>query len=287
MAAPSTNHRFIMFSQPSTEPVVRASQPGIGLQVTLLVIILASAVTLVAVRPLGGFPGGQPPPVEPSPTTSPSPTPTASPTSSPTPTASPKPSPTPTPVLTPSPSPVPTAVPPPAPAPTVSPVPAPPPPTSGLPACQYGNVLTAHRDYAEWAITLLDTTYHVGGDYAPYDLVDSSIAGLNGGYAVRSIVVDDLRAMADAARAAGVPISWRAAIAAKPSSRQRSSTGSASAGTSRRFARARGQATRSTSSAPPLTSPARAARLHGSTPTGRARRPVPGWPPMPGATGSS
>ena len=120
--------------------------------------------------------------------------------------ASPKPSPTPTPVLTPSPSPVPTAVPPPAPAPTVSPVPAPPPPTSGLPACQYGNVLTAHRDYAEWAITLLDTTYHVGGDYAPYDLVDSSIAGLNGGYAVRSIVVDDLRAMADAARAAGVPI---------------------------------------------------------------------------------
>jgi D-alanyl-D-alanine carboxypeptidase len=67
-------------------------------------------------------------------------------------------------------------------------------------------VLTKHRDYAEWAITLLDTTYHVGPDYAPGDLVDSSAAGINGGYPIRSIMVDDLRAMADAARAAGVPI---------------------------------------------------------------------------------
>ena len=67
-------------------------------------------------------------------------------------------------------------------------------------------MLTMHRDYAEWAITLLDTTYRVGGEYAPTDLVDSSAAGLNGGYAIRSIMVDDLRAMADAARAAGVPI---------------------------------------------------------------------------------
>ena len=76
----------------------------------------------------------------------------------------------------------------------------------GLPACQYGEMLTAHRDYAEWAITLLDTTYHVGGDYAPTDLVDSSTAGVNAGYAIRSILVEDLSAMADAARTAGVPI---------------------------------------------------------------------------------
>ena len=105
---------------------------------------------------------------------------------------------------TPSPTPVPT--PPPAPLPTIAPTPAPPPPTSGPPACRYDDVLTLHRDYAEYAITLLDTIYHVGADYAPGDLVDSSAAGLNGGYAVRGIMVDDLRAMADAARAAGVPI---------------------------------------------------------------------------------
>jgi D-alanyl-D-alanine carboxypeptidase len=77
---------------------------------------------------------------------------------------------------------------------------------AGPPACQYGDVLTGHRGYAEWAITLLDTLFHIGGDYAPPDLVDSSTAGLNGGYAIRSIIVGDLRAMADAARAAGVPI---------------------------------------------------------------------------------
>jgi D-alanyl-D-alanine carboxypeptidase len=67
-------------------------------------------------------------------------------------------------------------------------------------------MLTAHRDLAEWAITLLDTTYRLGGDYAPADLVDSSVAGLNAGYPIRSIMVADLRAMADAARAAGAPI---------------------------------------------------------------------------------
>ena len=99
---------------------------------------------------------------------------------------------------------MPTAVP----APTVAPAPPPPPPPppAGLPPCQYADQPTAHRDYAEWPITLLDTTYHVGTDYAPFDLVDSSMAGLNAGYAIRSVLVDDLRAMAEAAAAAGVPI---------------------------------------------------------------------------------
>jgi zinc D-Ala-D-Ala carboxypeptidase len=81
-----------------------------------------------------------------------------------------------------------------------------PPPSSGPPSCRYDDVLTSHRDYADWAITMLDTIYHVGADYAPGDLVDSSAAGLNGGYPVRSVMLDDLRAMASAASAAGVPI---------------------------------------------------------------------------------
>jgi D-alanyl-D-alanine carboxypeptidase len=75
-----------------------------------------------------------------------------------------------------------------------------------LPRCAYDDILAGHRDYAEWAITLLDTIFHIGADYAPQDLVDSSAAGLNSGYAIRSLIVDDLRAMADAAIAAGVPI---------------------------------------------------------------------------------
>jgi D-alanyl-D-alanine carboxypeptidase len=53
---------------------------------------------------------------------------------------------------------------------------------------------------------LLDTIYHLPAGYAPGDLVDSSAAGLNGGYSVRSVVVADLAAMARDARAAGTPI---------------------------------------------------------------------------------
>jgi len=46
----------------------------------------------------------------------------------------------------------------------------------------------------------------VPATYAPGDLVDSGTAGLNSGYPVRAVIVDDLRAMAGDARAAGVPI---------------------------------------------------------------------------------
>ncbi|MDQ4035180.1 MAG: M15 family metallopeptidase [Chloroflexota bacterium] len=64
-----------------------------------------------------------------------------------------------------------------------------------------------HHAYDEWHITLLDTIYHLPSEYAPGDLVDSSAAGLNGGYPVRGILVADLAAMAADARAAGTPIS--------------------------------------------------------------------------------
>jgi zinc D-Ala-D-Ala carboxypeptidase len=68
------------------------------------------------------------------------------------------------------------------------------------------DVLTPHRGYGDWAITLLDTIYHLPADYAPGDLVDSSAAGVNGGYLLRSFVAAELREMAAAARAAGAPI---------------------------------------------------------------------------------
>jgi len=130
------------------------------------------------------------------PTASPSPTP--SPTAEPSPTPRPTPSPTATPTPTPAPTPTPVPTPPPTPAPT--------PPPAGPPACEYLDVPTPHAGYAEWPISLLDTVYHLPADYAPADLLDSSTAGLNGGYPVRAVLVDDLRAMAADARAAGAPI---------------------------------------------------------------------------------
>lgn len=177
---------------------------------TLAVAIVTSGVAVAlrnGVLPLP--PGsGAPPPASEAPSSSPDPTPTARPTSRTTPTATPSPTPTPTPVPTTVPTPMPTPVP--TPLPTVAPTPVPPPPPPAAdysrPGGQYLDVLTPHHGYGEWPITLLDTIFRVGADYAPGDLVDTSAAGLNGGYAVRSFVVADLTAMVDAARAAGAPL---------------------------------------------------------------------------------
>ena len=188
-----------------------------GLTMTTLVVALVSAYLLVAVRPslLGPTTPAAPvapteqatptPVATPTVTPTPTPTPTATPTATPSPTATPTPSPTPTPeptvAPTPVPTPVPTAVP--VPAPTVAP---PPPVGNVLPQCAYMDVLTPHHGYGDWPISLLDTIYHLPSWYAPGDLVDSSSAGVNGGYLLRSLIAADLRAMAADARAAGSPI---------------------------------------------------------------------------------
>jgi zinc D-Ala-D-Ala carboxypeptidase len=143
-----------------------------------------------------------------SPTLEPTPSETPSPTASPSESPSPRPTPTadPTPVSTPVPTPAPTPVPTPVATPRPTPQPAPPPVTGGPPVCEYTDVLTAHRAYGDWPVSLLDTIYHLPADYAPGDLVDTSAAGVNGGYLVRSLVIPDLQAMATAARANGTPI---------------------------------------------------------------------------------
>ena len=186
MAFPTTASRNLTSATPSTAVLA------------VLTVTLSTAVALVAMRPDLGRPHAPPAPSA-TPTASAAP-PTASP--SPTPTASPVPTASPTPTPTPTASPEPTPSPRPTPAPSVAPSPAP-----GVPACTYTDVLTPHHAYDEWHITLLDTIYHLPSDYAPGDLVDSSVAGLNGGYPVRGIVVADLAAMAADARAAGTPIS--------------------------------------------------------------------------------
>ena len=75
-----------------------------------------------------------------------------------------------------------------------------------LPACAYQDVLTPFRAYDDWQRTLVDTIYRLPADYYPGDLVDTSAAGVNGGYAVRNHVIADLAALGSAARSAGRPI---------------------------------------------------------------------------------
>ena len=72
-----------------------------------------------------------------------------------------------------------------------------------LPACRYDDIMTTPRGYDDWATTLVDTILRVPRNYVPPDLVSVSQAGIAGHGKVRAVVIDDLRAMAEAATAAG------------------------------------------------------------------------------------
>jgi D-alanyl-D-alanine carboxypeptidase len=75
-----------------------------------------------------------------------------------------------------------------------------------LPACRYDHVPTRYTAEGAWRKTLVDTILRLPRAYAPSDLRSTERAGLNGGYRVRAVVIDDLRAMARAARRAGAPL---------------------------------------------------------------------------------
>jgi LAS superfamily LD-carboxypeptidase LdcB len=75
-----------------------------------------------------------------------------------------------------------------------------------LPACTYADVLTPNHAPADWQRTLVDTTYRLPRDYVPPDLVPVTRAGLTGNGSVRAFVINDLRALARAASAAGAPV---------------------------------------------------------------------------------
>lgn len=80
-----------------------------------------------------------------------------------------------------------------------------------LPACRYDDILTSPRGYGDWAITLVDTILRVPQSYEPPDLVSVGQAGIEGTGRVRALVINDLRAMADAARAADAGIGVQSA----------------------------------------------------------------------------
>jgi D-alanyl-D-alanine carboxypeptidase len=80
-----------------------------------------------------------------------------------------------------------------------------------LPACRYDDILTTPRGYQDWSITQVDTILRVPRSYVPPDLVSTAEAGVTGGGKVRAVMIEDLRAMAAAAAAAGNEIGVRSA----------------------------------------------------------------------------
>jgi D-alanyl-D-alanine carboxypeptidase len=83
------------------------------------------------------------------------------------------------------------------------------PASAPLPACHYQDINTRFQSTSDWAHTLVDTNLRVTRSYVPPDLVSVSDAHINGSGQIRSIVIDDLRDMARAARDANAPIAVR------------------------------------------------------------------------------
>ena len=80
-----------------------------------------------------------------------------------------------------------------------------------LPPCRYDDILTTPRSYADWSITQVDTILRVTRNYVPPDLVPVSEAGIPGNGLVRAVMIDDLREMTLAAKAANAAIGVQSA----------------------------------------------------------------------------
>lgn len=80
-----------------------------------------------------------------------------------------------------------------------------------LPPCTYGDVVIAGDPLQDHADLLLDTTFRLPDTPDPPDLVSVRAAGFASDHLVRSVVIDDLRALREAAEAAGVPLEVQSA----------------------------------------------------------------------------
>ena len=70
-----------------------------------------------------------------------------------------------------------------------------------LPECEYLDDPVLGDPATDWATLVLDTVFTLPGDFEPERLVGTRKAGLNGGFDVSRVMLDDLTAMADAAKA--------------------------------------------------------------------------------------
>lgn len=78
-----------------------------------------------------------------------------------------------------------------------------------LPKCELLDVLTVPRGYDDWSTTLVDWVLTLGPDYKPPDLVSVREGGVSGGGLIRKVVIEDLKAMAAAAKKNGTPlVAW-------------------------------------------------------------------------------
>lgn len=84
-------------------------------------------------------------------------------------------------------------------------------PAARLPACEIRDELTRFQATREWRKTLLDTNLRLPRSYEPWDLVSVSRAGIAGSGQVRRLMIEDLAALAQAARRAGKALAVRSA----------------------------------------------------------------------------
>jgi D-alanyl-D-alanine carboxypeptidase len=84
-------------------------------------------------------------------------------------------------------------------------------PAARLPACEVRDEATRYGAVREWRRTLLDTNLRLRRKYEPWDLVSVSRAGLAGSGQVRKLIIEDLTALAQAARDAGKALAVRSA----------------------------------------------------------------------------
>jgi zinc D-Ala-D-Ala carboxypeptidase len=80
-----------------------------------------------------------------------------------------------------------------------------------VPPCSVDARVVTIDPEAHPALVLLDPAWRLPPGYAPRDLVPVSAAGFASDHLVRAIVVDDLRALRDAAEAAGVRLAVQSA----------------------------------------------------------------------------
>jgi D-alanyl-D-alanine carboxypeptidase len=80
-----------------------------------------------------------------------------------------------------------------------------------LPTCRYADDPATDTAYDHWQRTIVDTISRLPKGYVPPDLMPVSRAELAGGGSIRAVAIDDLRALARAARKAGVRLAVESA----------------------------------------------------------------------------
>ena len=90
------------------------------------------------------------------------------------------------------------------------------------PQCTTGDVVIAEDPDTAWATVVVDTNRGIQASYAPVDLSPIAEAGFGSseGLSVRALMIDDLRALREAAAANGTPIAVLAAYRSYESQQQ-------------------------------------------------------------------